>query len=160
MDVAGEEGMRNSLEQLATILPPPSIPIAATGDWSAVANALGTRLPDDYMGFITRYGTGCISGFLWVLNPFEKNAHLNLLARYPIITAGDRQIREESPDEVPEPLYPEPGGLLPWALTDNGDRLYWRTTGAADSWTVVVWESRGPEHASCALSMAGFLRAW
>ncbi len=152
--------MRNPLDNLATILPPPSVPIAAAGDWSDVAKALGTPLPDDYMAFIARYGTGRISGFLWVLNPFEENVHLSFLAQYPRIVAADREIREEFTEELPEPLYPEPGGLLPWGLTDNGDRLYWQTTGHADSWTIVARESRGPESASYPLSMTGLLFAW
>jgi hypothetical protein len=141
-------------------MPPPSSPIAADGDWQAVAKALGTLLPSDYGAFIKRYGTGRISGFLWVYNPFEENVHVNLLSRYPRILAADREIRAAFPDDVPEPLFPEPNGLFPWADTDNGDRLYWRTTADSDSWTVVVWESRGPAYVSYSLSMTGFLFAW
>jgi hypothetical protein len=112
------------------------------------------------MAFITRYGTGCVSGFLWVYNPFEENVHLNLLSRYRLIFDGDREIRDSFPDDVPEPLFPEVGGLLPWAATDNGDRLYWRTKGEPDAWPVVVWESRGPEYETYAFSMSGFLLGW
>ena len=46
------------------------------------------------------------------------------------------------------------------AVTDNGDRLYWRTKGDTLSWSVVVWEARGPRYESYALSMTGFLSAW
>jgi hypothetical protein len=152
--------MVSSLEKLLEIMPPPEKPLAATGDWQLVAAGVGTALPSDYEAFIARYGTGRVSGFLWVYNPFEENRHLNLLARYPIILAGDREIRESFPDDVPEPLFPEHDGLLPWAGTDNGDRLYWRTKGDPDAWPVVVWESRGPEYQSYALSMTGFLLAW
>jgi len=149
-----------TLEQLLRIMPAPTTPLAGSGDWQAVASTVGTALPGDYMAFISRYGTGCISGFLWVYNPFEENVRLNLLSRYRIILDGDREIRESFPDDVPEPLFPEAGGLLPWAGTDNGDRLYWRTIGDPDAWSVVVWESRGPQYESIALSMTGFLYAW
>ena len=80
--------------------------------------------------------------------------------RRPIILEADREIRDSFPDDVPEALFPEPGGLHPWAGTDNGDRLYWRTEGNPDSWSVVVWESRGPQYEDYALTMSGFLVAW
>ena len=152
--------MVSPLDKLVETMPPPETPLAASGDWQQVAAEVGTSLPSDYTGFIARYGTGRIAGFLWVFNPFEENRNLNLLSRYPIILAGDREIRGSFPDDVPEPLFPERDGLLPWACTDNGDRLYWRTKGGPDSWHVVVWESRGPEYDSYALSMTGFLQAW
>jgi hypothetical protein len=152
--------MVSTLELLVRMMRPPEKPFAASGDWQAVAAAVGTGLPSDYKAFIARYGTGRVSGFVWVYNPFEENAHLNLLSCYRTILDADREIRESFPDDVPEPLFPERGGLLPWAVTDNGDRLYWRTNGEPDSWPVVVWESRGPRYESYALSMAGFLLAW
>jgi len=152
--------MVHTLEQLVRILRPPEKPLAASGDWQPVAAAVGTALPSDYKAFIARYGTGRISGFLWVYNPFEENVHLNLLSRCSIILDGDREIRKSFPDDVPEPLFPERDGLLPWAGTDNGDRLYWRTKGDPDSWSVVVWESRGPEYENYALPMTGFLLGW
>jgi hypothetical protein len=34
------------------------------------------------------------------------------------------------PDQFPRPLYPDPGGLLLWASTGNGDELFWLTSPA------------------------------
>lgn len=149
-----------ALENLVRIMRPPERPLAPSGDWQAVAAAVGSALPSDYKAYIARFGTGRVSGFLWVYNPFEENRNLNLLSRFPVVLAGDREIRESFPDDVPEPLFPEQGGLLPWGGTDDGDRLYWRTRGHPDSWPVVVWESRGPKYESYAFSMTGFLLAW
>ena len=106
--------MVDALESLMRIMPVPKSPIAASGDWQAVAATLGTDLPSDYVAFITRYGTGRVSAFLWVFNPFEDNAYLNLLSRYRIILEGDREIRESFPEDVPEPLFPEAGRQFPW----------------------------------------------
>lgn len=56
-------------------------------------------------------------------------------------TAGwldqERGSRNSKPEKCPYPFYPEPGGLLPWAGTDNGDRVCWLTEGQPDGWTVV-----------------------
>jgi hypothetical protein len=152
--------MTCAIEGLTRLMPPPDAPIAAAGDWDYVLRALGTALPADYVDFIARYGTGRIAGFLWVYNPFERNPYLNLLSRSDAVLDADRQTREQFPDYFPEPLFPETGGLLPWAGTDNGDRLYWRTAGEPNSWSVFVRDSRAPEHAIYDLRMSGFLLEW
>ena len=66
----------------------------------------------------------------------------------------------EFPDEFPFPVFPAAGGLFPWATTDNGDTLYWLTVGDPDTWQVVVWESRGPEHVVYPFGAAEFLQRW
>ncbi len=80
------------IDQLVQLMPPPEKSLAASGDWQAVAAAVGTALPIDYMAFISRYGTGRVSGFLWVYNPFEQNAHLNLVSRLGIILQPEETV--------------------------------------------------------------------
>jgi hypothetical protein len=46
---------------------------------------------------------------------------------------------------VPYKIFPAKGGLLPFAMTDNGDVLYWIVVGDPDEWRVVVNESRSSE---------------
>ncbi|MFJ8478366.1 hypothetical protein [Kitasatospora sp. NPDC094011] len=54
--------------------------------------------------------------------------------------AAFKQMREDSPDLCPYPVYPEPGGLLYWASNYNGDHCFWLTEGDdPDRWPVVVW---------------------
>lgn len=39
----------------------------------------------------------------------------------------------------PYPVYPDPGGLFPWGVTTNGDRLMWLTSSAdPEQWPTVV----------------------
>jgi hypothetical protein len=59
---------------------------------------------------------------------------------------------------VPYPLFPEPGGLLPFGIDDNGDGLYWLTTGEPDQWSIVVNESRAPEYEQFDMSVTEFLQ--
>jgi len=137
------------LDSLLKIMPPPEHPVecGTWEDWAGVQSELGLRLPVDYKYFINSYGTGKISDFLYVLNPFSANAYLNLKQQIWLVLGGLRVTKQVSgSEEVPYPLYAEPGGLLPWGITDNGDTLYWLTRGEnPDKWTVVIGDARGPE---------------
>jgi hypothetical protein len=43
-------------------------------------------------------------------------------------------------DTYPLPILPEPGGLLIWGTTSNGDLCFWDTSEVdPDRWTVVVF---------------------
>ncbi len=147
------------LDRLRALLPEPSAPIEAPSacDWEALEQRLGFAMPVDYREFVERYGSGIIDGFLWVLNPVSANEHV----RFP--ESSDRQleilrwIREEGSERLPHPIHPEPGGLLLWAETSNGDCLYWRTEGPPDSWPTSVNESRGPNWVDHAGPMSSLL---
>ena len=127
-------------DELTTVLAPPRIPVETPGvdGWGSVVDAIGFALPVDYMQFVEAYGSGTINKFIHVFNPFSKNLHINLLQQLTRILASFRMIKEEFPEEIPFPLLYEPGGLLPCAMTDNGDVLCWRTVGATGHWSIVV----------------------
>lgn len=63
--------------------------------------------------------------------------------------------REDFSEQVPFPLWPEPGGLLPWGSTDNNDHVFWLTIGEPDRWPVVAtnWD----EWWVCSGGMQSFL---
>ena len=129
------------LEFLSDLLPKPASPVDPGADmkgWVRVFERLGTRLPEDYVKFINAYGTGAINEFLWVYNPFSQNVHLNLQERIGPVLSGLRALKSEFPEQFPHPLYFEPGGLLPWGVTDNGDELFWETSELVDHWPVIV----------------------
>lgn len=139
-----------ALVRLQEVLPPPE-PAIETGSataWASVEEDLGLALPSDYKQFIARYGTGSIDRSLVVFNPFARFETLRLDRRNLI----SRQIgpfrlhREEEGMDVPYPLYPEPGGLLPWGRTTRGGFLFWITVGDPDGWTVVVGDEGGYTH--------------
>jgi hypothetical protein len=116
-------------------------------------------LPTDYKYFINTYGTGRICDFLYVFNPFSANRYVSLVRQMAMQLGALRGIKDEfGLDVVPYPLYFEPGGLLPCGLTDNGDGLYWLTSGEnPDKWTVVVGEARGPDWEEYSTDLTGFL---
>ena len=114
-------------------------------------------MPLDYKGYINAFGTGCLDDFIWVLNPFSSNRYLSLFSQGEAALQALRELQSDFGFEVPHPLFPEPGGLLPWGTTDNGDVLYWLTEGRPDDWPVVANAARGPEVERYAMGMSAFL---
>lgn len=149
-----------SLTYLYLVLPRPRSPVETGNDelWLQVAEKVGTHLPVDYVYFINSYGTGSINDFLTVLNPFSAHTYLNLIDQIPRILSGLRESREQFPEDYPYPLYFEPGGLLPWGLSIDGDIYCWLTKGnSPDLWDVVVVPRQGINLELFEMTMAKFL---
>lgn len=133
-----------TLQRLEQVVPPPTAPLepVASERWSSAEATLGLTLPDDFKQLVDTYGTGMFNDFLTVFVPFAGNKNLNLLdVQTPILDAY-RTLAKEHPDTAPFPVFPEPGGLFPYARTDNGDVFYWKTVGEPNSWPTVLFESR------------------
>ncbi len=135
------------LDRLLRVLPAPTAPAEGprAGDWGAVEARLDLVLPSDYKVFIERFGSGVIDRFLWILDPFSANENI----RFP--DASERQhailrwLRAQGTERLPYPVYPEPGGVVLWGETANGDCFYWITSdGPPDDWSVTVNEARAP----------------
>ncbi len=153
-----------ALETVRAVAQPPSSPVetGSPEQWAEVERTLGTALPEDYKALVDAYGTGGFNDFLFVFNPFTRNKYLNLLELRPVILQAYTELRNQFPESHPYPAHPEPGGLLPWARTENGDELYWLTDGEPNSWPVVFYETRHGSHqqfdAPATEVVAGLLR--
>jgi hypothetical protein len=145
------------IEQLTELTPPPAVPHGATGDWDAVESELGLALPADFKAAIELYGAGYFAEFITLLTPFGPDL-LRPLARR--LLTDEQSFRAAHPDRCPYPFYPEFGGLLPWAGTDNGDRLCWLTAGEPDTWTTVAWNPRGWYYEAFDMGAVEFLCGW
>ncbi|WP_410599471.1 SMI1/KNR4 family protein [Amycolatopsis sp. lyj-90] len=124
-----------TLDDLVRLITPPENPVGFGGDWQAVEVELGLVLPSDFKELAARYGEGDFDD-ISLLSPDD----LLTSARDLLPMAGG--FRDEFPEAVPFPLWPEPGGVLEWARTGNGDSLCWLTGGEPDDWTTVVWNPR------------------
>ena len=111
--------------------------------WPEVEETLGVQLPGSYKSLIDRFGASTWGDFLHVLSPFDEQSNLQRVGEQVI--DADKMSRSSFPAHYPLPLYPETGGLLPWAATDNGDILYFITAGPADDWATVIKGARAPE---------------
>jgi hypothetical protein len=124
-----------------------------------IEKQIGMKLSNDYREILERYGRGTFADFLSPIHPFSDPD--NFLFRLEnSILQHEREIRFEFSDQFPFLVYPDPGGLFPWASTDNGDTFNWLTVGEPDRWQTVVWESRGPQHAVYPFGAAEFLQRW
>ena len=146
-----------TIDDLVRLVPPPEAPVDATGDWARVETDLGLELPSDFKMLIQRYGLGQFESFITPLNPFGRHAMLIDEARR---LQEDQPFREQHPDLSPCAFYPKLGGLLPWAGTDNGDRICWLTEGHPDTWTTVIWNPRACKYDAHAVGAVGFLHGW
>jgi hypothetical protein len=82
---------------LIELLPPPEIPVEASGNWANVERQLGTTLPSDYKWFIETYGTGGIcTDYINVLNPFAENPALNLIAHSKVTLDVYRRVLDHN----------------------------------------------------------------
>ncbi|MCX4862153.1 hypothetical protein OG426_10460 [Streptomyces canus] len=78
--------------------------------------------------------------------PGVENSNTELAARLAEEHRGARARAQLTGAAPRVPLFPEPGGWLPWGFTTGGDGLYWVTSeGAPDRWTVAGRPSRGPD---------------
>jgi hypothetical protein len=146
-----------TLASLSRIMPPPVSPVEASGSWLDIEDALGLKLPNDFKEFIRSYGSGSISHFLSVLNPFSSRPALNLLEQSKRQLEALRELHDDFGEENPFELYPARGGLLPVAITDNGDIIHWLTTGNPSEWTIVVNEARSPDYEQFECDLTTFL---
>lgn len=146
-----------------TLLPRPVDPRETSVDWTLVQGTMRTPLPDDYKEFVRYYGTGKLDKFLWVMNPVATNPNVNLINRGSVILDAFREYRvglSALGEKIPFAAFPEPGGLLPWAFSDNGDVCYWRT-GSVDPnmWRIVLNDGRQSMWEQFDGSMTEFIEA-
>jgi hypothetical protein len=141
---------------LLQFVPPPAKPTSPPSDWTQAERVLGFRVPLDVKQYLAAYGSGVLCDFIRVWNPFDTiqgyldaiNAHLE----------ADREAQETPGYEGP--IWPEPGGRLPWGSTTNGDVLWWQTNGDPDDWTVIAWATRSEEHQHFNMPAIAFIRRW
>lgn len=125
-----------TIEALAKVLPPPAVPCEPfRGPWRPVEAELGTLLPTDYKEFARLYGGGYFMEFMGIDIPRYSNPNMRLELSCRVVSRSF-----SSDDDLPYPMWPQPGGLLSFGGTDNGDCLFWLRDGPPEEWRVVVWD--------------------
>ncbi|MBY8860397.1 SMI1/KNR4 family protein [Nocardia sp. CA2R105] len=133
--------MHESVSRLRGIMAPSPLPEAVPPPWDDIESACGVRLPSDYRDFIDYYGNGRV-GELYVLYPASRRINGEVRLTSLIDNARDlvaNEVFDYDDDGNPLAGYPEPGGLLQWGGSTNGDMFFWVTEGEdPDGWTVLA----------------------
>jgi hypothetical protein len=141
------KGDPSGLEGLLRVLRAPAQPIepAVPEDLDATERELGLRLPADFRAFVQLFGSGSIGEFLHIRNPSSANPYIRLVDAHRAQTAVLHELRD-SGEDLPYAIHPEPGGLILWAESSNGDCCYWVADPPADpdAWPIAVNEARAP----------------
>lgn len=146
-----------NLINLQRFVPPPSQPIDAPSlaEWETYQLITGILLPPDFQELLSAYGSGDFDTVVFLYNPFCRSLYTmfkRTLYEIMVDLQGIRYLKTQGDAEsFPYAVYPDPGGVFPWARTSNGDQLFWLTTGEPSQWTIVLNESHSRlfEHFSC-----------
>lgn len=157
-------GWEQDLDALCALVAPPRSPFRPEVDWARFERDHGVPPPKDYRALVERYGQGAFKTSLSMR--LEQVAHPSRsLAEgtqwWRDFTRGQQK---EHPDLIPDlipswPMWPEPGGFLPFAITDVGDVIGWLTKGHPDAWTV-SWHDRGGFSVDLDVGTVPFLVRW
>jgi hypothetical protein len=146
-----------SLDALTTHIkrPPNPIETGTTSDWNRVEAELAFVFPEEYKQFIQVYGSGCIDGFLWVMNPFSANSNMELAVQARLRQDALRSLIEDFNISCPYAWH----DLVPWAFTDNGDVLYFLRANTDEDSSIVISDAGATEFQEVSMSLSLFLIA-
>lgn len=146
-----------SIDTLKKLIQVPDEPVDTGKGWENVERKINCLLPDDFKLFFDSYGTGAIGDFLWVLNPKSSNGNLNFNKSLYFHTAY-KQMKELFPDDYKRPNFPEKESFLTWAVSDNGDSLFWIiSSDNPNDWKVGVHNHDQGEEETFDMNASDFL---
>ncbi|MCX4959911.1 SMI1/KNR4 family protein [Streptomyces virginiae] len=150
--------MNPAIAHLVEAIPPSGAPRAH--DWARVEEELGTILPSDYKQLVDLYGGGLFDDAIWVLEPDCPNKH------YDLVTENHDRVEAQhglwkGGEPKPAELAEAGSRTVAWAVTENGDCLYWlaRPGLEPDQWTVLIKEGRGRDWEFHTQSCSEFLQS-
>jgi hypothetical protein len=118
-------------------------PAPAVIDWALLEDGLGTALPADYRRLAEWYPTFALDDFLLVGLPEPGEEHHWLRGVREDLEGVVRAWWEADMSIGLRP-HPAPGGLLPWAESNEGDKFLWTTVGdGPQQWPVTIASRNG-----------------
>lgn len=147
-----------SISELQAVIPPPSNPrnTGTPEKWALAEATLGTTLPKDYKEFISTYGAGGFCEWLGIISPFLDETS-NLIEENRFLR---KAFVELDGTFYEHPFFPAAGGLLKVGGDENGNFLFWGTSGSPDEWHVAYGSNDGLEFERFELTLTEFLTEW
>jgi hypothetical protein len=130
---------------------------AAPVRWSTVEKAVGVRYPSEFREVADALPPGTFQTFLTLLHPSLHNPkkYVTEIRGYAGMLESEAEARG-----FPYPVYPQRGGVLPWAIIGFDYIICWLTgDDEPDAWPVVLCDSHLSWWQVYQLSTAEFLRA-
>lgn len=141
------------LDALRLLSPPPERPYLGAGAWEGLFAELGTQLPKEYVQLMEVYGAGDWGEWLRFLTPL-RTGERRFVTHVEETLDAYRMLKDNYPEGYPLPVWPEPGGFLPFANSYDADHLGWLTEGPdPDAWSLIVW----PRHTDQGPALEGGL---
>ncbi|MGA5066507.1 SMI1/KNR4 family protein [Streptomyces exfoliatus] len=112
-------------------------------DWAVVERGLGTALPGDFKLLAESYPPLLFGDYLsfWTPRPGAEEAWVKATVEEREDVADLLDIEELSGVLA---VYPDPGSLLVWGGSNQGDTFMWTTTGTGpEEWKVAVGSHNG-----------------
>jgi hypothetical protein len=108
-------------------------------DWPAMESSLGLHLPNDYKYLVEVFPDGTFQDLLHVNRPGDHHQpRTDFLGFYAYTLEDMRHLRSDR-GSFPYPIFPEPGGLLPWASGPRREPFFWLTQAEdPNTWPVVT----------------------
>jgi len=131
--------MHSELDALAALVAPPDEVPELDDD---AVQALGFALPADHLALLRRYGPGVFVPDLGLYVPGGAPEGGFDLADIVETYAEIHEVRAAA-GEGPLPMWPDPGGLLPFADDGDDGALHFLTEGPPEHWRVVLVEYEG-----------------
>jgi hypothetical protein len=137
---------------LIALVPPPEKPVEVPSPSriNEIETRINLTLPDDLKQVINAYGDGKWQDSWFLYNPhfdwcFEDwrspsdHDSGTMLLELPYMRMCRPTARDCGLEDWDSPLFPEEGGLLPWATTENGGCLFWLTEGGRSRWPTIYF---------------------
>lgn len=142
---------------LVALVPPPGP--RPRLDLTGAQSALEVTFPREYVELMDHYGGGCWGSWLRFPDPHSRGGQ-ELLDWLEQNLDAYRMLHDAFPDECPLPLWPAPGGFLPFADSIDGDVLGWLTDGEPDAWPLIWWPRHTEQGPAMRTGLLDMLLGW
>lgn len=137
--------MDSSIERLTRLVNPPERSTFSLEAIRKYEEHWDISFPSDYISFVRTYGTGSFFQEFGILAPMLSRhgiieSHLIQVAPYGYMYKRAYALEHgiKYPELVEFSFYPDAQGLLRFGVTAHDVEVFWKQTGAPDTWKILL----------------------